>query len=192
VYHHFFFSKGCACNVCDWPCLPSLWLGSHNDCSLIKVWAGSGVPPSSFQTTVLLMSLLSFWRLAPPQCPVTKFPKPDGKFNCSLQDLQSNGLIKWLLAPQMQLPYQALVSYAIAAFMSRLTSLLKRPSFNGSAYLCLVYDDCVPCAMQEQCGGSPILGQWPNSAGSHHWPGSISSAVGGVLRLNASPILVHQ
>jgi hypothetical protein len=31
VYCHFFFFVGFACNVCDRPCLPSLWLGSHSD-----------------------------------------------------------------------------------------------------------------------------------------------------------------
>jgi hypothetical protein len=33
VYCHFFFSKGCACDVCDWSRLPSLWLSSHSDYS---------------------------------------------------------------------------------------------------------------------------------------------------------------
>jgi hypothetical protein len=29
AFHHLFFFEGCACNVCDWPLLPSPWLGSH-------------------------------------------------------------------------------------------------------------------------------------------------------------------
>jgi hypothetical protein len=33
AYHHFFFSKGCAWDVCQQPHLPSLWLGSHSDYS---------------------------------------------------------------------------------------------------------------------------------------------------------------
>jgi hypothetical protein len=58
VYHHFFFSEGCVCDVCDRSCLPSLWLGS---CMIAlqllppacleqfrdKMWAGPGVPPPS-------------------------------------------------------------------------------------------------------------------------------------------------
>jgi hypothetical protein len=31
VNSHFFFSEGCAYNVCDQSCLPSLWLISHSD-----------------------------------------------------------------------------------------------------------------------------------------------------------------
>jgi hypothetical protein len=33
VYHHLYFSKGCACDVCDRPCLPSPLLSSHGDYS---------------------------------------------------------------------------------------------------------------------------------------------------------------
>jgi hypothetical protein len=33
AYRHFFFSKGCACDVCDWSQLPSPWLISHGDYS---------------------------------------------------------------------------------------------------------------------------------------------------------------
>jgi hypothetical protein len=33
AYRHFFFSKGCACDVCNQPSLPSLWLISHGDYS---------------------------------------------------------------------------------------------------------------------------------------------------------------
>jgi hypothetical protein len=32
TYRHF-FSKGCVCDVCDWPRLPFPWLGSHGDYS---------------------------------------------------------------------------------------------------------------------------------------------------------------
>jgi hypothetical protein len=31
AYYHFFYSEGCACDVCDRPRLPSPWLGSHGD-----------------------------------------------------------------------------------------------------------------------------------------------------------------
>jgi hypothetical protein len=33
VYRHFSFPEGCARNVCDWPRLPSPWLGSFDDYS---------------------------------------------------------------------------------------------------------------------------------------------------------------
>jgi hypothetical protein len=31
VYCYFFFSKGCACDICVWPHLPFLWLGRCGD-----------------------------------------------------------------------------------------------------------------------------------------------------------------
>jgi hypothetical protein len=33
AYRHFFFSEGCACDNCNQPRLPSLWLSSHGDYS---------------------------------------------------------------------------------------------------------------------------------------------------------------
>jgi hypothetical protein len=33
AYCHFFFSEGCACDVCDWLQLPSPWFNSHGDYS---------------------------------------------------------------------------------------------------------------------------------------------------------------
>jgi hypothetical protein len=39
MYRHYFFSEGCACDVCDRSRLPSSWLGSHGDCSPTAVAA---------------------------------------------------------------------------------------------------------------------------------------------------------
>jgi hypothetical protein len=33
VYHPFFFSEGCACDICDWSHVSPPWLGSDSDCS---------------------------------------------------------------------------------------------------------------------------------------------------------------
>jgi hypothetical protein len=33
IYRYFLFSKGCACDICDWSQLPSLWLISQGDYS---------------------------------------------------------------------------------------------------------------------------------------------------------------
>jgi hypothetical protein len=56
---------------------------------------------------------------------------------------------------------------------------------------CLVPDDRFPCAVQERRSGSTVLGQRPTSAETHHRPGSVSSAVGGALRLGAGPRVGH-
>jgi hypothetical protein len=115
AYRHFFFPEGCACDVCDWPRIPSSWLGSHDDYSPTAPTAPSLRPLISssslircklFQAyhhqprsrVVLLTSLLSFQRgLTPPWCPDTHFSNLDGNPHCSLHDLQfmrlSEGLI---------------------------------------------------------------------------------------------------
>jgi hypothetical protein len=49
----------------------------------------------------------------------------------------------------------------------------------------LVPDNSVPYAVQEWHGGETILRQWQTSSGTHHCPGSISSADCGALRLDA-------
>jgi hypothetical protein len=43
----------------------------------------------------------------------------------------------------------------------------------------------VPSAVQEWHGGSSLCGWWPTSSGTHHFPGSVSFAVGAALRLYA-------
>jgi hypothetical protein len=87
-----------------------------------------------------------------------------------------------------------LMSLLVAIFLRRSCSLsswslipllpswhvrcLSRPSFRGSSQHCphLVPDDCVPYALQEwHCGSS--LRRWrQTSSGTHHCPGSVSSA----------------
>jgi hypothetical protein len=89
VYRHFFFSEGCACDICDEPRLPFPWLGSHGDYSPTAPAAPSLRPlilrgslircePVKLyhhrlcSGAVLLTSLLSFRRgPTPPQYPVT-------------------------------------------------------------------------------------------------------------------------
>jgi hypothetical protein len=46
---------------------------------------------------------------------------------------------------------------------------------------CLVPDDRVSWAVQEWHGGSSVCGRWPTCFGTHHRPGSVSSAVCGAL-----------
>jgi hypothetical protein len=47
--------------------------------------------------------------------------------------------------------------------------------------------DRVPYAVRERRDESSVCGRRQTSAGAHHRPGSVSSAVGGVLRLDAHP-----
>jgi hypothetical protein len=82
AYCHFFFSKSCSCDICDWSHLPSLWLGSRDDYSPTVLTAPSSrslVPSCSLircepvqvyhhhlcSRAVLWTSLLSFQRGAP-------------------------------------------------------------------------------------------------------------------------------
>jgi hypothetical protein len=51
----------------------------------------------------------------------------------------------------------------------------------------LVLYDRVPHATQEQHDRSSVCRQQPTSSGTHHRHGSISSAAGSDLRLDASP-----
>jgi hypothetical protein len=50
-----------------------------------------------------------------------------------------------------------------------------------------VFYERIPYAVQEWHGGSSFCGRWPTSSGTNHRPGSVSSAVGGALRLDAGP-----
>jgi hypothetical protein len=102
--------------------------------------------------------------------------------------------MKCLLAPQTQFTSQASVPYAIPAFRSLPTSLLECPSFRVRVQLCpcLVSEDRIPCVVQERRGRSTVLGRLPTSAGTHHRPGSFSSAVGGALRPDTSPRIGRQ
>lgn len=72
---------------------------------------------------------------------------------------------------------------------SQNVSLISRRSSGGFHihHPCLVHDDRVPCAVQEQCHGSTILRRRPFSAGTHHHLGSASSAVSDTLQLDAGP-----
>jgi hypothetical protein len=47
VYRHFFFSKGCACDVCDQSHLSPSWLGSHIDHSPTTPYLRLFIPSSS-------------------------------------------------------------------------------------------------------------------------------------------------
>jgi hypothetical protein len=47
--------------------------------------------------------------------------------------------------------------------------------------------DRVPYAVRERYGGSSVCRQRPTSSRIYHRPGSISSSVGGALRLDAGP-----
>jgi hypothetical protein len=111
AYCHFFFSKGCACDVCDRSCLPSLWLTSHGDYSpvapavpslrpllpsgsLVRCGPGQMYHHQLQSVVLLLMSILSFWReTTPPRCPFTHFPYPDANSKYLLHDLQSDSLL---------------------------------------------------------------------------------------------------
>jgi hypothetical protein len=228
VYCHFFFSEGCAHDVCDRSHLLSLWLISHSDYSPTApaapslrglITSGSLIrckPVQVYYHHLFQWCMQKFWECwcsyffwllscvqpllllgqwpAPQRRLYTNFLQPDGKLNCLFWDLQSDdlseGLIKCLFVPQTQLPSQASIPYAVVAFWIHLTSLPEHLSFLGSLYKhcpCMVPDDRVPCAVQEQHGRSTITGQQQTSAGTHHCPESISSAVGGALRLDAGP-----
>jgi hypothetical protein len=136
---HFSFPEGFACDVCDRSCFPSPWLSSHGDYSPTAPVVHSLrqlIPSSSlmrcqvvqvyhhhpyFSRAVLFTSLLLFWNMpTPTQYPVTHFSQPDGKHDCSLHNVRYSdlfkNLIKCLLAPQTQLPSQALVPYDIVTF----------------------------------------------------------------------------
>jgi hypothetical protein len=98
VYHNFFFSEGCACDACDWPRFPSLWLSSCGDYSPTAPAAPSSRPliPSSslirckpvqvyhhhlcsFPRAMLWAPLLLFWRgPTPPQCQPTSHSPVEG------------------------------------------------------------------------------------------------------------------
>jgi hypothetical protein len=100
-YCHFFFSEGCACDACDRPGLPSLWLGFHGDYSPTAPTANflrPLVPSDSLircQSVQVYHQYPSFpfgWGPSPPQCPVIHFLQPDAKLDCSLFDLQLYGL----------------------------------------------------------------------------------------------------
>jgi hypothetical protein len=148
------FFGGCACHVCDQPCLPSLWLNPRNDysatapaaCSLRPfVLSGSLIRCHAFllyhyhpfPRATLWTSHLSLWRgLTSPQCSVPHFlwPSKRPKFSLFVFKLMilSEDLIKCLLALQTQLPSRASVPYANVAFRSRITSFLRYLSFRGS------------------------------------------------------------
>jgi hypothetical protein len=51
---------------------------------------------------------------------------------------------------------------------------------------CLVPDNSVPYAVQEWHIRSSLHRRWPTSSGTHHCPGSISSAFGDALQLDVS------
>jgi hypothetical protein len=87
-------------------------------------------------------------------------------------------------------PSQASVPYAVVACRSRPTSFFGPPSLRDSAYnIVLAWpparDYLVPCAAREQHGGPSVFGRRPTSSGTHHRPGSVSSAVSVAQQLDA-------
>jgi hypothetical protein len=100
-------NEDCACDVCDRPRFPSLWLDSHGDYSptapslrplvpngsLIRCEPVQVYHHHSYSMAVLLTSLLSFRRgLTPPQCPVTRLTQPSRRPDYSLFNIQLYGL----------------------------------------------------------------------------------------------------
>lgn len=73
-----------------------------------------------------------------PQCPVTRFSKPDRRSDCLLHDLQpdgfSEGLVKCYPASQAWLPFYVSGFCPIDAFQFRPTPLPESPSFLDSLY----------------------------------------------------------
>jgi hypothetical protein len=62
AYRYFFFSEGCACDLCDQSRLPSLWLGFHGDYSPTASTAPSLRPliPSSSQMMCKLVQVYHY------------------------------------------------------------------------------------------------------------------------------------
>jgi hypothetical protein len=73
----------------------------------------------------------------------------------------------------------------VLPYVSSWTSILSGFTVQHRSYL--RPDDHVPCAMQEWHGGSSLCGRQPTSSMTHHSTGSISSAVGSALWLDACP-----
>jgi hypothetical protein len=111
----FFFSEGCACDICDRSDLPprglvcTVFTLQLLCCSFLKaaypkqlpddVWAVPGFPPSSssgpsgrcsYISTLLCFQILLLFRRGPtpPQCPDAHFPQSNRSPSYSLCDLQ--------------------------------------------------------------------------------------------------------
>jgi hypothetical protein len=84
-------------------------------------------------------------------------------------------------------PISGLGPYTIVLFRSRLMFLLGLMPFRGFAYNIVLAWSLItePYVVQEQQGGSTVLGQQPTSIGTLHHPASISLAVTDTLRLDA-------
>jgi hypothetical protein len=121
---------------------------------------------------VLLTSPLSFQKvLTPPQYPVTHFPQPGWNPNCSLHGLQLQ------VCPR--------ASYIVSLLPRHSPHLLFHPLMLFLLSCQIIYP-YIPCAVQEWHSGSTVLRQQPTPAGTHHHPGSDSSALHGTLEPDTS------
>jgi hypothetical protein len=118
TYRHFFFSKGCACDICDRfrlllrgsafrsvyspTTLAASSLRPLVSCRLVQVYhhhlppvgavksSESGHALTTMAPTLKLLLGLSFFSegATPPHCPDAHFPQSNTSHNCSLHDLQ--------------------------------------------------------------------------------------------------------
>jgi hypothetical protein len=71
---------------------------------------------------------------------------------------------------------------------------LKCPSFRGPTHSIILTWSTTNMSLAQcrNCTAVIVCGRWQTSAGTHHHPGPVSSAVSGALCLDVSPIMVFQ
>jgi hypothetical protein len=195
-----FFSERCACDVCDWPRLPSTCLCSHGDYSPTAP-ADPTLKPLVASGYLVRCELVQMYHHHLCSLPRALLLTPLVSFRYNVQALT--------FLNAMEIPTARFTTSSRRVYLTVLLNALSHPRhsccFRPRQFIPLLHSGSFrhlfsivgllwrrPLRWAVPARRSSVIGQRPTSSGTHHRPGSVSAAVRASCHYMPVPISVFQ